>query len=282
MLGLRALHTFRLTRRQADLSVAIGIAWLATALVAAMTLDVWSIGWWLGHACEIAGIAFVAIPVRASTCAAPSPAAPSAAKAFEAAQLVRSEEEFLGAQVRALMVRLAEKDAYTEDHTRRVALRAVQVGEELGLAPRRLRELAIGGLLHDVGKLSVPNAILQKPGPGRRRVRGDQAPPGVGRAAAGRARRFSPIVSARARPSRAPRRRRLPARSRGAARPRRILTVCDVYDALTSQRVYREAWTQQGAIELLRRESGTAFDPRCVEALERVLGSERPPLALAA
>jgi HD-GYP domain-containing protein (c-di-GMP phosphodiesterase class II) len=63
------------------------------------------------------------------------------------------------------MVRLAEKDAYTEGHTRRVALRVVQVGEALGLSGGRLRSLAIGGLLHDIGKLSVPTSILQKPGP---------------------------------------------------------------------------------------------------------------------
>src|SRR5581483_2734429 len=55
----------------------------------------------------------------------------------------------------------------------------------------------------------------------------------------------------------------------------RILTVCDVYDALISPRVYRAAWTHEQAIALLREEAGTAFDPRCVAALERVLARER-------
>jgi HD-GYP domain-containing protein (c-di-GMP phosphodiesterase class II) len=55
----------------------------------------------------------------------------------------------------------------------------------------------------------------------------------------------------------------------------RILTVCDVYDALISPRVYREAWTHERAVALLREEAGEAFDPRCVAALERVLGRER-------
>ncbi len=59
--------------------------------------------------------------------------------------------------------RLAEKDEYTERHIRRVALRAVQVGEALGLAPRSLRTLAAVGLLHDIGKLAVPDSILKKP-----------------------------------------------------------------------------------------------------------------------
>ena len=60
---------------------------------------------------------------------------------------------------------LADKDEYTEGHTRRVASYAVQVGEELGLGAQRLRALAIGGLLHDIGKLQVPDEILKKPGP---------------------------------------------------------------------------------------------------------------------
>ena len=67
--------------------------------------------------------------------------------------------------MRALTGRLAEKDSYTETHTRRVAMLVVRVGEELGLPPGRLRTLAIGGLLHDIGKLSVPDEILKKPGP---------------------------------------------------------------------------------------------------------------------
>src|SRR5205814_10578856 len=82
---------------------------------------------------------------------------------LRAADLVAEEEAFLGARVRALTRLLADKDESTEEHTRRVALRAVQVGEELGLAPGRLRQLAIGGLLHDIGKLSVPERILTKP-----------------------------------------------------------------------------------------------------------------------
>ena len=50
----------------------------------------------------------------------------------------------------------------------------------------------------------------------------------------------------------------------------RILAVCDVYDALISKRVYRDAWSHEQAMELLRRESGTAFDERCVAALAHV------------
>jgi HD-GYP domain-containing protein (c-di-GMP phosphodiesterase class II) len=62
----------------------------------------------------------------------------------------------------------------------------------------------------------------------------------------------------------------------------RLHAVCDVFDALRSKRVYREAWTHERAIAFLRAGAGTHFEPRCVDALERVLARERnADLALA-
>jgi HD-GYP domain-containing protein (c-di-GMP phosphodiesterase class II) len=55
----------------------------------------------------------------------------------------------------------------------------------------------------------------------------------------------------------------------------RILSVCDVYDALVSPRVYRDAWEPERALQLLHDETGTAFDGSCVAALERVLDAQR-------
>ena len=55
----------------------------------------------------------------------------------------------------------------------------------------------------------------------------------------------------------------------------RILAVCDVFDALLSKRVYRDAWTLEDALEQLSKESGTKFDPACVDALERVIAREQ-------
>ncbi len=51
--------------------------------------------------------------------------------------------------------------------------------------------------------------------------------------------------------------------------------MCDVYDALRSARVYREAWSHERAMKLLRDAAGESFDARCVDALERVLGREQ-------
>jgi len=274
----RALRTFRLTQRRADLVVAVGIVWLAAALPAALLLGYWNLGWWLGHVFEVVGIAAVGFTVAHDLRRGAARSRPLLGD-LKGADLVAEEEAFLGSHIRALLVALAEKDAYTEEHTRRVALRAVQVGEELGLAPERQRELALGGLLHDIGKLSVPDGILKKPealtdvefAEVKNHVESGEA---LLRELGG----FSDMVHRLVRSHHE--------RLDGSGYPDavhadalsldvRILAVCDVYDALISTRVYREAWSHERAMTFLREGSGMAFDSSCVEALERVLARER-------
>ncbi len=158
---------------------------------------------------------------------------------------------------------------------------AVRVGEALGLPPARLRMLAVGGLLHDVGKLLVDDRVLKKPG----RLTDDEFAQVKRHPAAGFA-----LLTELGGFSRGVRRMVLDhhARLDGEGYPNgrgsgelsletRILTACDVYDALVSDRVYRAAWTPQKALELLHGESGTAFDERCVAALERLVEADRAP-----
>jgi putative nucleotidyltransferase with HDIG domain len=274
----RALRTFRLTQRRADLLVAVGIVWLAAALPAALLLDYSNLGWWLGHVFEIVGIAAVGFTVAHDLRRGAARSRPLLGD-LRGADLVAEEEAFLGSHIRALLVALADKDAYTEEHTRRVALRAVQVGEELGLAPERQRELALGGLLHDIGKLSVPDAILKKPGALSEaefsEVR-QHVESGV--ALLHELGGFSDTVHRLVRSHH----ERLdgsgyPDRARGhdLSVDVRILAVCDVYDALISTRVYREAWSHERAMTFLRQAADTTFDADCIEALERVLARER-------
>ena len=163
LLVTRAMRTYRLTRRPLDLAVAVGVVWLGAALVGALIYDFRNLGWWLGHALEIAGIAAVGIPVALDLRRGAAQRSGPLWGDLRGADLVAAEEAFLGSHVRALLVALAEKDGSTEEHTRRVALLAVQVGEQLGLPPGRLRSLATGGLLHDIGKLVVPDSVLKKP-----------------------------------------------------------------------------------------------------------------------
>ena len=158
------------------------------------------------------------------------------------------------------------------------------MGEQLGLPPARLRELATGGLLHDIGKLSVPDDVLKKPAAlddeeyalvQKHTVWGDSL---LGRLG------FSPAVRCLVRGHH----ERLdgsgyPDGATSLSLETRVLAVCDVYDALRSERVYREAWTHERALGLLQEEAGTAFDARCVEALERVVAGSNAawPVAVA-
>jgi putative nucleotidyltransferase with HDIG domain len=275
-LGVRAGRTYLLTRRMADLTVVFGLVLLAVSLVPALLMDYDEVGWWMGHAFELIGIGVVGLPVALDLHRGAQ--SRPLTRDLRASELVSAADAFMGPTVRALLVRLGAKDEYTAEHTRGVALRAVQVGEELGLAPVRLRELAVGGLLHDVGKLAVPNEILQKPGALTDEEFDEiKRHPEVG-AELVRELGFSKQVA----------RLVLDHHERldGTGYPRglgapdldietRIMAVCDVFDALLSKRVYREAWALDDALDLLSRESGTKFDPACVDALERVIERER-------
>ena len=212
-LAIRAANTFLLTRRIADLAVVVGLVLLACSLFGALALTFMDLGWWVGHLFELIGIALVGASV-AYDLRRGSQSRPLVGD-LRASEVVYAEEAFLGARVRAIMVRLGEKDSSTEEHTRRVAALAVEVGEALGLSGARLRNLAIGGLLHDVGQALGSELDPAEAGPARRRgVRGHQAasPTGTGapdrtgglRRAGGPPRSRSP---------RAARRQRLPARS---------------------------------------------------------------------
>ena len=282
LIGWRAFRTYRLTRRPTDLLVVVGTVWLATALAASLLLTFMELGWWVGHGFEVIGIAAIGIPValdlRRGVQSRPL------VGDLSACDLVATEESFLGGQVTALTHLLAERDAYTGEHTRRVALRAVQVGEELGLPPERLRVLAAGGLMHDMGKLSVPDEILKKPAAltreeydvvKRHSEWGEELLAKLGFPSD--VRRLVRDHHERLDGSGYP----LGAHGAQLDLETRILGACDVYDALISPRVYRGAWTHGRALGLLWEEVDRQFDRRCVAALERVLAREQPQLAIA-
>src|SRR5579875_533293 len=266
LLAWRSAHTFLLTRRGSDLLVAAGVVWLVGAQYGLLNFTMMQAGFWAAHLREAGGIGLVGIPaaldLRYGTSSRPL------VGDLRADVLVDNEDAFLGARVRALLVRLGEKDPSTEGHTRRVATLAVQIGEQLGLGEGRLRQLALGGLLHDIGKLAVPNEILCKPG---RLTESEfleiKRHPASGRDLLKELGGFPPLVLELVESHHE--------RLDGAGYPNgvpaadlslevRILTVADVYDALTADRVYRDAWSSERALALLREETGSAFAQECV------------------
>jgi putative nucleotidyltransferase with HDIG domain len=278
----RATRTYALTRRPSDLVVVIGIVWLGVALFPALLLTPGSWGWWMGHVLEFLGIALVGVPLAIDVRRG-RPSRPAIGD-LPAAALLADAEGFLGGEVHALLARLARQDRSTEEHTRRVAASAVAIGEELGLPAGRLRELALAGILHDVGKLSVPREILTRAGRltdeemdviRRHPAWGEELLAELGYPA--RIRRWV---------------RGHHERLDGSGYPdglddanldleTRILAVADVYDALVSPRVYRAAWNRADALDLLREGAGATFDPLCVAALEGLVAEGRVPLVAA-
>jgi putative nucleotidyltransferase with HDIG domain len=278
VLLVRAVRTYLLTHRVADALVAVGCAWLGWAQWGQLVVGPMTTAFYVAHVLEIAAVGLVGIPAALDLRRHRSSRPLSGD--LTATELVAAEEAYLGPRVRALLVRLAERDESTAEHTRRVALLAAAVAEELKLPAVARRDLAMGGLLHDIGKLSVPLSILRKPGTLDEAEYAEiKRHPGAGRALLEELGGFPEPV------------RRLVSdhheRLDGKGYPRglaandidlqtRVLTACDVYDALVSDRVYRSAWPAERALALLRAESGTAFDPQVVAALERVLGAVDP------
>jgi diguanylate cyclase (GGDEF)-like protein len=180
---------------------------------------------------------------------------------------------------RALSRTLEERDPGAHDHLRRVHRLCVGVGRRLGLSEADIEAVGAAATLHDLGKVTVPDSILTKPGrltPAEmRRV---ERHPVVG----------AEIIQALPfRRSPAPAIRYHHERWDGRGYPdglkreeiplaARILAVIDCYDALTTDRPYRKALTHREAAEFLSRESGRSFDPRVVDALFDYLEA-RPP-----
>jgi putative nucleotidyltransferase with HDIG domain len=175
-----------------------------------------------------------------------------------------------GDVVAALASALQERDRYTGDHSESVVEMAGRVAESLGLDPEEVGRVRTAALLHDIGKVGVPDEILHKQGPldereweimrqhpviGERILR---AIPGMARVAKivrheherfdGRG--YPDGISAEAIPI-------------GA----RIILACDAYHAMTSDRPYRQAMEHTAAIADLNANAGSQFDPEVAQAL---------------
>jgi diguanylate cyclase (GGDEF)-like protein len=174
------------------------------------------------------------------------------------------------AVVRSLAAALEARDGYTGGHSEEVHTLAVSVALRLGLSPGQVDELRTVALLHDIGKIGIPDQILHKPG----KLSDDEwrlmrEHPAIGE----RILRPVPGLSSVATAVRHEHERwdgkGYPDGLAGDAIPlaSRVVLACDAWHALVSDRPYRTALPREEALEELRRCSGTQFDPRVVHAL---------------
>jgi HD-GYP domain-containing protein (c-di-GMP phosphodiesterase class II) len=176
--------------------------------------------------------------------------------------------------VKALANAIEARDSYTRGHVERVSQFAVEIAKELNLPEDEIKEIEISSILHDVGKIGVPDTILQKPGPFNEQEKEVMKKHTIqGKAI------VEPIdLSTRIKDGILYHQEKYdgsgyPERLTGDNIPlfARILAVADAYDAMRSDRPYRKRLPKEVAVAELRKWSGIQFDPQCVDAFLHVL-----------
>lgn len=195
--------------------------------------------------------------------------------AIQRAQFSGQLQQMLRGTVRALAAAIEAKDDYTRGHSDRVTQFAMQIGRAIGLPEARLRMLELAGFLHDVGKIGIPENLLRKAGPLTKeeyeivkqhaRLGGD-----IIQNIAGADEIAEAVLhhherwDGRGYPDAVP--------AEKTSILARILTVADAYDAMSSQRPYRDRLAQEHVVRTLREGAGAQFDPAVVEVFLGVLG----------
>lgn len=199
--------------------------------------------------------------------------AASVAVGIESAQLVdQQRDEFIQA-VTSLARTVELRDQYTSDHTRRVTDYALLLAEELKLSAGERYQIQIGTPLHDIGKIGVDDSILRKPG----QLTADEFEVMKTHTVKGALilqaiRNLQPMIPIVRHHHERWDGTGYPDRLAGDAIPAtaRVVAVADAFDAMTSDRPYRQAMPAARAFHELETRAGTHFDPHCVQAFLRL------------
>jgi len=270
--AVRQARIYRRARLASQAFLVASFVLLADAAAAMVLFQAWTAGWWYYHLLMLAAVALAMRALLVERRRARSFRS-VVETAFELEVSVDVEE--LDFEVIAALVAAVEvKDRETQGHNRRVAQLSVQIGRQLGMSATELRVLARSGLLHDVGKLGIPDAILEKQGPLNESESAlMKTHPEIGVTILRRGGHFN---------------RELLGvlyhheRMDGSGYPHglmadaipieaRIVAVADTYDVLTTDRPYRHACAGTEARRVIREEAGNHLDRRVVAALMRAL-----------
>lgn len=188
--------------------------------------------------------------------------------------LFREREELLVSVVRALVSAIEAKDEYTRGHSERVALYGQRLAKELGYDEEYCERLYLTGLLHDVGKIGVRDAVLRKPGPlTDEEFEEIKQHPDKGWQILHDLNPLQYVLDGVLHHHEQYDGRGYPDRLAAHSIPLdgRILAVADAYDAMTSDRPYRTGMPQEKAEAILRSGSGKQWDPIMIEAFFRCM-----------
>jgi HD-GYP domain-containing protein (c-di-GMP phosphodiesterase class II) len=266
--AVRQARLYRIARLSSQAGLIVAFVLLANAAAAMVLFRVWTWGWWYYHLLMLAA---VALAVRALILErAYGRSLRSIVEAALELGVSVETEEFDVDAVAALVAAVEVKDRETQGHNRRVAELCVQIGRELGMTASEQRALARSGLLHDVGKLGIPDAILHKQGPlDAAEWSVMRTHPEIGLTILHRAGRFNRELLAVLHHHERMDGSGYPHGLRGEAIPieARIVAVADTYDVLTSDRPYRKARSAVEARTIVQQQAGDHLDRRVVDAL---------------
>lgn len=187
--------------------------------------------------------------------------------------LYRQQNEFLASVVRALTSAIDAKDPYTCGHSDRVARVAVRLAKELKCGPETLHTLYMAGLLHDIGKIGIDDAVLRKPGTlTPEEFDHIKQHPELGYRILADIQQFANILPAVLHHHEQWDGRGYPFRLTADQIPKiaRIVAVADAFDAMSSDRPYRKGMDPDKVDAVFRAGAGKQWDPEVVEAYFKV------------
>ncbi|RIK29930.1 MAG: phosphohydrolase [Anaerolineae bacterium] len=196
--------------------------------------------------------------------------AKQAATVFQIAKLYGDANELFLDTIQAMVASIDAKDPYTNGHSQRVSDFSVAIGKQMNLPPEIIHRLRIGALLHDIGKIGIPDTILSKPGHlTEDEISKMKQHPAIGANIMKNVRLLRDEIPALAEHHEHIDGTGYPNNLRGdqISLFGRIVAAADVFDALTSDRPYRAALDVEEVLNRMQKDSGSHFDDVCVQAL---------------
>lgn len=273
--AFRYYQAYQYSRFPLQIAIVYSAGWLLVSQIIMSSGQLWHVSWWLYHFLLLGSMIIMLAGLVRQYSNKHSLA--GAIKSLYASDPLERIVSLISPSVKALILATETRDTYTAGHNVRVALYALRLGEELKLRPEQLRAIAQGTIVHDVGKINIQDSILNKPGKlsdeertiiETHPVKGYEMCRHLGFMKE----ELDIILHHHEKMDGTG----YPNQLSGDHIPfmARVVAVADVYDALTSNRSYRKAWTHEAAMNLMIEQKGIHFDTRCIEAWQRLCESD--------